>query len=293
LDQKMGTLLSLEYTFPLAALIELGAPIILAVLVARRWPGTWPLIGIGTLTFIGSQIVHLPLNWLLGQLGILPADKNQFIQIALVLGLSAGVCEETARAVSYGLLRQRARAWPAALALGAGHGGIESMIVGALVLLTYVNMQILRTTDLITAGIPANQLDLVRQQIAFYWSQPWHVPLAGAVERMSAITLHLALATLVLQAFTRRNVLYYLGAVGWHTAVNAVAVILLANKWDYWAIEGVLFVCALISGGIIWALRASPYDQTPAPPVEPPPLTLPPPTGEISPEQIERSKFEM
>ena len=286
----------LYITFPLAALIELLAPLALAVWVTHRsGRRAWLLVGVGTLTFIGSQIVHLPLNWLLGKIGLIANDKAAIIRTALVLGLSAGLCEETARAAGYWALQQRARTWASALALGAGHGGIESMLVGGLVLLTFVNMLVLRNVDLATLGLTGDQLALARQQMADYWSLPWHMPLTGAVERLIALTLHLALSVLVLQAFVRRNALFYLGAVIWHATVNTAAVILLMNEWSAWAIEGALALSAPLSLGVILAFR-SPAVDAPAEAVTPSdlsPLQLgPKDDAEALREQIERSRFE-
>lgn len=284
----------LYLTFPLAALIELLAPVALAVGLTWRFGRRyWLLVGVGALTFIGSQVVHLPLNWLLGKLGLIVNDRAAAIRTAIVLGLSAGVCEETARAVGYWALRQRARAWQAALALGAGHGGIESILVGALVLLTFVNMLVVRNLDLATLGLTGEQLEMAQKQVAEYWGLAWHMPLTGAVERLIAILLHLSLSVLVLQAFVRRNALFYLAAIMWHTLANAIAVILLMNEWSAWAIEGALALTAPISLGIILAFRHGPPDA------EPPPSPLPPPPIELEPkdkpdplrEQIERSKF--
>ena len=50
----------------------------------------------GILTFIASQVVHLPLNAWLADLGILPhagrAETPPLWQFALVAGLTAGLC---------------------------------------------------------------------------------------------------------------------------------------------------------------------------------------------------------
>jgi uncharacterized membrane protein YhfC len=293
----------LYITFPLAILIDLLVPVALAVWLTRSARRTgkeaWLLVGVGVLTFIGSQVVHIPLNWLLGKAELISNNQYLIIRTAVVLGLSAGLCEETARAVGYWLLKDRAHTWLAALTLGAGHGGIESIIVGALVLLTFVNLVIARSVGAANLGLPIEQVALAEQQIAAYWGQTWHIPLAVAVERLTAITMHLALSVLVLQAFTRRNVLYYVGAVMWHAAVDAGSVLLVANKWGVWTIEGVLALTVIVNLGVIFAFRRSPYDREPEPPAVLPDL----PPIEFKPrdhtneddlrEQIERSKFDV
>ena len=57
-------------------------------------------VGAGAITFIGSQIVHLPLNWKLGQIGLIPSATPISFQTAALLGLTAGLCEELARAAA-------------------------------------------------------------------------------------------------------------------------------------------------------------------------------------------------
>ncbi|HIQ00839.1 MAG TPA: YhfC family intramembrane metalloprotease, partial [Anaerolineales bacterium] len=102
----------LYVTLGLEILIMLALPVTLWLLVRRRPGVTWGLIGAGVLTFIASQVVHLPLNWALGLLGggrgvaLWPAGW-----IALVAGLSAGVCEELARYLVLRFWRREARSW--------------------------------------------------------------------------------------------------------------------------------------------------------------------------------------
>ncbi len=274
----------LYITFPLAALIELFAPVILAALLARRAGKTaWLLAGVGVLTFIASQLVHIPLNIGLTKIGLIANAPSLILRTAIVAGLSAGLCEETARAAGYWLLKQRARTWQTALALGAGHGGIESILVGAVVLLTFVYMVFMRNADLSTM-LSGSELAIAQAQIADYWNMAWHMPFAGAVERLIAITLHLSLSVLVLQAFTRRNVLYYAGAVLWHALVDALAVILMAAQWNAWAIEGVFVILSFVSLGIILVFRHSPLDFKPEPAVALPATAQP----DLSPIQLKQ-----
>ena len=120
--------------YPLDALLMIGMPLVLGVWLARKTKAPWLLFGIGAMTFIGSQVVHLPLNTGLTLLfkAIWPSTQPQGWHIpfnAVVLGLTAGLCEETARYVGYRWLAKKARYWRDALMLGAGHGGIEAILV--------------------------------------------------------------------------------------------------------------------------------------------------------------------
>jgi uncharacterized membrane protein YhfC len=142
--------------------------------------------------------------------------------------------------------------------LGAGHGGIEAIILGGLVLIGFVNMLILRGPDAARL-VPPNQMALVQQQLATYWSANPLLPFLGTVERIFTIINHLALSLLVLQAFTRKQPAWIALAVLWHATADGVMGYFVslwgAQPWGMLAIEGIIAASALVSLGIIFALR--------------------------------------
>jgi len=196
--------------YALNALLMIGMPIALGVWLARKTRAPWSLFGIGAVTFIGSQVVHIPLNAGLTALfkAVWPAAQPQPWHIpfnAVVLGLTAGLCEETARYIGYRWMARKARAWRDALMLGAGHGGTESIILGVLAGISFVSLAAARQMDLAAQGLTGERLALAQHQIAAYWSAPWYMALMGAVERLSAIVIQVSLAVMVLQVFTRND----------------------------------------------------------------------------------------
>jgi hypothetical protein len=77
----------------LAVLLMIFIPLGLAVWLRRRFEVPWVLFCLGILTFIGSQMVHIPLNnWLtdLGVIGEIGPDAPNLLRTAVILGLSAG-----------------------------------------------------------------------------------------------------------------------------------------------------------------------------------------------------------
>src|SRR5574341_140938 len=237
-------------------------PIGLCIFLARRFGVGWGLAGVGTLTFIGSQVVHLPLLWgltALFQRGIIPAPPVQWklITNAIILGLAAGLCEEIARYLVYRWWLKSARSWKEALMFGAGHGGIEAVIFGVLAALTVVNIFILSRIDLNTLPMTAEQIAATQQQLSEFLNAPWYAHLLGAVERLFALCVHISLAVLVLQTFARRNLLWLVAAILWHALVDGVAVYAVSTWGPYWT-EGILGVMSLMIGlGIIAAFRES------------------------------------
>jgi uncharacterized membrane protein YhfC len=246
-------------------ILMIALPLILVVFLIRRfglsWGLGWRLVGVGALTFIASQIVHIPLLLALTAVfkqvlpDLPPAAILPFN--AVVLGLMAGLCEEIARYVVYRFFLKDARTWPQALVFGAGHGGVEAVIFGVLAGLTTLQMIVLHNTDPNAWGVPAAQLPAVQQQVATFWASPWYAALLGAVERVFAICFHLSAAVLVMQAFTRRNIGWLGLAILWHTLVDGVAVYASGTWGIYWT-EALVAVSAVISLAIIFALRDRP-----------------------------------
>jgi uncharacterized membrane protein YhfC len=153
--------------------------------------------------------------------------------------------------------------------LGAGHGGIEAIILGLVVLSSYVFMVIARTGD-VSSLVPAEQMALLQQQVNYYWAMPWYMTLLGALERIFAITFHLSASLLVLQAFVRRSFKWVWLAVLWHAVLDGVAVFA-SQQWGPLVTELVLAWMTLISVAIIiWlhqpASQQSLSEETPVAP---------------------------
>jgi uncharacterized membrane protein YhfC len=248
----------LYITHLLNGLLMILLPVGLGIFLSRKLKLGWRLFWIGAATFIFSQVGHIPFNYGLTYLfraGILPSPPEawQLAFNAVVLGLSAGLWEEGARYVTYRWWAKEARSWGEGLMLGAGHGGIEAIILGFLVLLTYINMVVARGMDLGNL-VSGEQLTSAQAQIQAYWSIPWYASLLGALERVFALTFHLAASLLVLQAFIRRQAGWLWLAIGWHTLLDG-ATVYTAGIWGPYLVEVMLAGFALANLGIIFALR--------------------------------------
>jgi uncharacterized membrane protein YhfC len=284
----------LYVTFTLNFLLMLAMPFLLAAFLARRLGTRWGLVWVGTVTFITSQIVHLPLNAVLGRIGLIQPAKSGWplVVLAAVLGLSAGVCEEVARYLALRFWLKRDRSWRAALMFGAGHGGVESVIVGAITAIGAINIFVLSNVDPARLGISADKLPALQAQLATAWNLPVLYPLLGAFERLLAISTHLFLAVLVMQAFTRKNILWLIAAILWHALTDAVAVYA-STAWGVYATEGLIAVLALVGLALMFALR-QPEPLPVAPAAAPPPPAAAPDLASATPtaDQLDRTRFQ-
>jgi uncharacterized membrane protein YhfC len=214
------------------------------VIVSRQGDVRWNLFGIGAITFIGSQILHIPFNhWVLNPLfqeigGASPLQGNNLIIIAIGLGLSAGVFEETARYIVYRFWIKDARIWKDALMFGAGHGGIEAILLGIITLLAVFQIVSLSGQDL-SSIIPQEQLPIAQAQVNAFWALPWYGVLLGTGERVIALIFHISASVLVLQVFRRKNIAWLFAAIFLHAGLNAIAVYG-SQTWGIYLTEGAL-----------------------------------------------------
>jgi len=248
------------------ALLMIILPIGLGIYWTRRYKLGWRLWWLGGMTFILSQVGHLPFNWLASNLfntGVLPLPDESWRLIfnALFLGFSAGLWEEGFRLAAYYLWARDTRTWPKAVLLGAGHGGIEAILLGGLVLLTLFQMVALYNADL-PGLVPADEVETLQNLIGSYWGTPWHLSLLGAVERVFALLTHMALSVIVWQVLRREQIRWLALAIGWHALTNAVAVYTM-GRWGPYAAEGVLALVALLDLLILKAFYSPPKSHQP------------------------------
>jgi uncharacterized membrane protein YhfC len=271
-------------------------PVLLGWWIRRRYGPGWGIFVAGALTFIASQVVHLPLNWALGLLGGGRGVATwPLVPMALVAGLSAALCEEGARWVVLTFFLKRVRTWAPGLQYGAGHGGGEAIIFGLLVLVNLVTMLVLPSMQQMFAALPPETAELVRYGASAYWATPWYMPIVGGMERVFAITLQIAMALLVVRSVAERQVKYLLAAIGIHAAVDAYAV------WGMQTlgIFGTELGLAMMALGAFWLIRRLRGPMTP--PEAPTVLAVHEPAQPLAPRElsteelirrVEASKYE-
>ena len=256
-------------TYTLAILLMFSLPVAAAVALRRRVAAPWFLFLVGVATFAVSQAVHLPLNAGLTRLGWLPEQTRDSAaplwRTALLLGLTSGLCEESARALGYALL-PRWRRFEHSLLLGLGHGGFEAMAVGVLTAASLSSLATLRSVDLQALALSPEQLAALTAQLQVFEQGPLSAALPLS-ERVLAMTLHVALSVLVWRAFVSRKAIYYLVAVAYHAAANAALVMISVST------ESVLLtyaVLALLLAPGLWVLvrlwRQAPLSPSPVVP---------------------------
>lgn len=248
----------LPFAYLLNVLGMIALPIVLAFYVTRKFSLPWKLIWAGALTFIAAQVFHIPVVYGLTALfrsGALPAIPGAWTAIfnAIVLGLLAGIFEETARWILFTFILKSSKTWEEGVTVGVGHGGVEALILGVLGLATVISMITMRYADL-SSMVPPEQLALAQQQLADFWSAPLYTAFLGFFERVFAITLQVSLSVMVLYSVAFKKPVWFWLALLWHAFVDALTVYLLPIMGAV-GVEAVIAVCAVISLVILFRMK--------------------------------------
>ena len=278
----------------LNGLLMIAMPVGLAIYLTSHWKLGGRIWWIGAATFILSQIGHIPFNWLAGkilnQTGLVAWNStSQLIFNAVFLGVSAGIFEEGARYLVMRWWAKDVRSWRKGVLFGAGHGGAEAIILGAITLYAFLQLVAIKNADL-SKLFPANQLAIAQRQVQAYWSATWYASMLGALERFFTIPCQIAMAVMVMQVFIRKNIGWLFGAIGYHALLDGVAVI--GQKYlSPISLEGVIGIFAILSVVIIFLLR-QPEPPEVIPLSAPAVIVSPPQPVLETPENLEKTRYQ-
>ncbi len=210
-----------------------GVPIMLCFhFYKKRKADFYPFL-IGCASFflfamILEQMMHVLVLQNLG--GISQLIQGNLFLYALYGGLAAGVFEETGRYLSMKFLMKKGLRRENALMYGAGHGGIEAeLVLGTVSFNNLTSAILINSGDMLSAMGSESDAAALIETLSPLWTVPSWQFFLGGIERLMAITLHLALSVLVYQSLKNKEKWYcYPAAIGCHALVN-MAAILVAN----------------------------------------------------------------
>ena len=228
-----------------AMVFAFAVPIVLLVYYKKKGAQILPFF-IGCAVFIVFALIleSLVHNLVLKGLPVGEKILGNTLLYALYGGLMAGLFEETGRFVAFKtVLKKRQDNDRNALMYGAGHGGVEAILMlglgyaSNLVVAAMINMGL---ADKLTAGLSGDMLSQVQGIFDTLTTTPASTYLLAIVERCVAIATHISLSVLVWFAAKKPGKLWlYPLAILLHAALDGVLVIL-AARLSIPAVEGCL-----------------------------------------------------
>ncbi|NQT66859.1 MAG: YhfC family intramembrane metalloprotease [Actinobacteria bacterium] len=188
-----------DVSYIVAAAIEILLPIILAIIIWKKFKVSWAIFFLGMVLFIAS-LIRTPLNNYLGTL-LQKSFQGEifYILYGLMAGLTAGIFEEGVRCIALGAVI-KPRDYYKGIMYGIGHGGGgEAMVfIGFSTLANFIIYKFFPNI------LPINILPQIQAAV-------WWLPLVGAMERILAIAIQIAFSVLIMYAFMSKK--YYIIAI--------------------------------------------------------------------------------
>ena len=230
----------------LSALMSFTVPVVLAVFLRKKYRADW-------LPFIAGYVVMFVFAFVLeakAHAVILAGPAGRVIQGNVFLygiygGLMAALFEEGGRALAFGTVLRKKDRKVNALMYGAGHGGMEFMMVlGVTNINNLIYSGIVNTggQDAVLAQMPAEQAAVASAAFAALAETPPGYFLLGLAERFMALALQLSFSCLVFLALQRGRRRFFFIAIFFHALADALAGILSGMQVSVMVIECMILV---------------------------------------------------
>lgn len=213
------------FCMAVSAVISTGLPVVLFIIFYKKYnakiiPMITGIAGFVIFALILEKSVHL-----------IVLDKFALKEkplVYIIYGIfMAGIFEETARFISFKILKKKYNSIGTGLAYGIGHGGIEAILLAGLPMINAIIFCIIINTgniETITGKLQGEALEQINTQISALWSTPGHLFLIGGIERILAINTQLALSLIVFYSVYGKNKLWlYFLAIILHAIVDIPA----------------------------------------------------------------------
>lgn len=241
--------------FLFAATAELLFPVVLLlVLCLKKKVAVKPMF-LGAAAFFVSQLcLRIPILQVLGAQSWFKAFALNTIPYIIMLSVTAGLFEESARYLGAGVFLKNNRRFSDALSFGLGHGFCEVILLTGMTQINniiYATMINNGTFQTFSARLPAEQAQQVLS--AMVAVKPDAVYL-GVLERVFAVTFHVFASILIFKGVNEHKIRYYFLAIAAHSVFN-IGGVMLSKYVNMWAGEGFMLVFAAVALFLIFKMK--------------------------------------
>jgi uncharacterized membrane protein YhfC len=164
----------------ISILLALGIPIVLSVILIRKFKVSWLVILTGFVTFAISQVLfYFSIRYLSG------------ILYALIIGLLSALYVELMRLAGFIFLKKKAKSFKSALGFGIGSGAFsgatQSFFNGGLglsIVIYFFVAVFFNPGAMLAKGVDTATVSSMITQIQQIWAAPWHYGLVLGVESL-------------------------------------------------------------------------------------------------------------
>lgn len=239
-----------------ASIVGLGVQAVLSFLIPfllltywrKKEKISWRTILIGMMVFIlFSQILEkLMHTHLLVQNKATASFLLQPYAYATYGALAAGLFEEVGRYLAFRFFLKGKTERREGLALGLGHGGIESILIGGLSAIQGLSLAMLINEgtfeSVVGKQLPPDMVASLKNTII---NTPSYLFYLGSLERVIALIIQIAMSLLVLLAIRKGDLRYLLYAILAHAAIDFPVGLSQALQLHPVFVEGILILVGI------------------------------------------------
>ena len=234
----------------ISAIVSIGVPIALFLFFRKKYGArVMPmLIGIAGFFIFALVLESLVHSFILGNYIIRDESPALYIVYGIFM---AGIFEETARFISFNILKKRYNGFGTALSYGIGHGGIESVLLAGASMIMAIITSILfnaGSIEVLTKNMDGDALAAINNQLIVLITSESYLFLIGGMERLFAIGIQLGLTVIVFYAvYGTKKIWLYPLAILLHAAIDIPAAAFQAGVLtSIVLVEAVVFVSAVL-----------------------------------------------
>ena len=243
--------------FLIAAAAELLFPVILLlVLCLKKIISPKPMF-IGAAAFFVSQLcLRLPLLQAVSTQGWFRAFALNAVPYIIMLSVTAGLFEESARYLCAGCFLKKERCFRDALAFGLGHGFCEVVLLTGMAQINNIIYTVMINSGSFAAATSKLPAAASQQILSAMASATPPLIYLGILERVFAVTFHIFASVLIFKGVNEHKIRFYFLAMAAHALFNLGSV-LLTQYVNAWAGEGFALAAALAALFLIFRMKPS------------------------------------
>jgi uncharacterized membrane protein YhfC len=234
----------------ISAIVSIGLPIVLFIVFYKKYnakiiPMIIGIAGFVLFTLVLERSIHLIV------FGKFALREKPLVYIIYGIFM-AGIFEETARFISFKILKKKYNGIGTGLAYGIGHGGIEAILLAGLAMVNSIIFSIILYTgniETITGKLQGEALEQINTQITALLTTSPYLFLVSGIERVFAICIQLSLSIIVFYSVYGKNKLWlYPFAIIVHAIIDIPAAAMQVGVIkNMFFVELLAFIGAIIS----------------------------------------------
>ncbi|MDR0761303.1 MAG: YhfC family intramembrane metalloprotease [Treponema sp.] len=209
----------------ISAVISIGLPVVLFIIFYKKYnakiiPMIMGIAGFILFALIFERSIH---SIVFGKYAL----REKPLIYILYGVFMAGIFEETARFISFRILKKKYNGIGTGLAYGIGHGGIEAILLAGLSMINTMIFSIMLNTgniEAITGKLQGEALEQINTQMTAILTTSPYLFLVSGIERIFAICIQLSLSIMVFYSVYGKNKLWlYPFAIILHAIIDIPA----------------------------------------------------------------------